>query len=127
MANVRDYQGPTVGQSTCSYSKLGGLANASVMSSMAASNASNNAPIGTYNVPLYCPEGPGPNYPPRYDTFSHGQQYQCGGYFSIQGAYPYADCASCKTTFVQRPCSGKVQCGGQQKVEGYCGPCSGGM
>jgi len=23
-----------------------------------------------------------------YDTFSHGQRFRCGGYFTIQGAYP---------------------------------------
>ena len=52
--------------------------------------------MGSYIVPKLCPDGAAPNYPPRCDTFTHGQNYLCGGYFSMQGAYPLADCTSCK-------------------------------
>ena len=116
MSNVKEYQGPTVGQSTCSYSQLRNLA----MPSQAPAHAPAHAPAssGSYTVPLYCPNGDGPSYPPRYDTFSHGQAYQCGGYFNLKGAYPYADCESCKATSTSIPCTGKVACG---NVEGFCG------
>ena len=111
MAHVRDYQGPTVGQAGCTYSRLGNV----YSGQMAGRNVEQN----TYVVPKLCSNGPGPSYPPKYNTLSHGQAYQCGGYFNVKGAYPFADCASCKADYVQRPCKGNINC--SASVEGYRG------
>ncbi len=108
MAQVREYQGPTVGQVGCTYSKLGNISSGQ----MAGQTITQNS----YLVPNYCSSGAGPNYPPPYNTLSHGQAYNCGGYFNIKGAYPYADCVNCATNFVQRPCTGSISCGTK---EGY--------
>lgn len=101
MAQYRDYQGPTVGQSGCSYSSL-----RNVYSGQSASGES--AQMANYIVPKLCPNGAAPNYPPRYDTLSHGQNYLCGGYFNMQGAYPLASCTDCKADYIQRPCTGNI-------------------
>lgn len=101
MAQYRDYQNPTVGQLGCTYSRLG-----NVYSGRSANG--NVDSMANYVVPKFCPNGPGPNYPPRYDTLSHGQAYNCGGYFDVSGAYPYADCTSCKAGFTTRPCKGNI-------------------
>lgn len=113
MAQYRDYQSPTVGQAGCTYSSL-----ASTYSGKMASGGA-YAPMANYVVPKMCPSGPGPQYPPAYNTFSHGQAYNCGGYFNIKGAYPYATCSSCQLSFTERPCQGNIrgQCSGG--VEGY--------
>lgn len=105
MAHYREYQAPTVGSSGCTYSSLNksyGLHSApsAQVSSMA-----------NYTVPQYLPNGAGPNYPPKYNTLSHGQEYVCGGYFNMQGAYPYASCESCNVNYVQRPCNGNLNGG----------------
>jgi hypothetical protein len=66
---------------------------------------------GEYTVPKLCPNGEGPNYPPRYDTFSHGQSYLCGGYFNLKGAYPSAGCGDeCRVSDTKRTCNGKISC-----------------
>ena len=121
MAQYREYQGLPVQQAGCTYSQLkytyGVPSAASSLSSACNSNSSNMAyslgavktPVmSNYVVPLMCPGGQGPNYPPRYDTLSHGQPYVCGGHFTITGAYPYADCTNCGLQFVNRPCSGNI-------------------
>ncbi|MDC3332970.1 hypothetical protein OAV62_01895 [bacterium] len=87
MSQYKDYTRPTVGQAGCSYSSLGHTYKG---------HPSNVVPpMSNYMVPDYCPDGPGPNYPPRYDTLTHGGRGSCGGKFDLQGAYPYADCSSC--------------------------------
>lgn len=83
----------------------------------------NLAPIvgvpSIYTVPKYCPSGPGPNYPPKYDALSHGFGYQGQGYFDLKKAYPFADCVNCAATMVNRPCAGFVsEC---NIKENYCG------
>ncbi len=108
MSNLRDYNAPTVGQAGCTYSRLGSIYSGQMAGAIPQD--------GSYLVPKYCPGGPGPNYPPKYNTLSHGQDYMCGGYFNVTGAYPYADCTSCKTGFVSRPCKSTIDC---QTVEGY--------
>ena len=76
-----------------------------------------------YTVPSYCPSGPGPNYPPKYDALSHGQSDPSpGGYFNVAKAYPHAGEMSCGTKFVNRPCKGFV-CGlGPQRPVNPTGP-----
>ena len=99
--NRSEYQAPMVGQSKCTYSNL---------STTYGSNVSTN----NYTVPLLCPNSAttGASYPPRPDTFSHGQSMpSCTGYFSMKSAYPEANCESCSIQYVQRPCQGKFQCG----------------
>jgi len=91
--------------------------------------------MAEYVVPKLCPNGPAPNYPPAYNTLSHGQDYMCGGYFSMKGAYPGASCKSCNATYIKRPCAGSMmnQCTApapapvvqKPSTEGYCGSCSG--
>lgn len=83
-----EYQQPTVGQDGCTYSSLGSTYSGQDASGLVAD-------MTQYLVPKYCPNGPSPNYPPRYDTLSHGQKYQCGGYFTLKSAFPQADCTSC--------------------------------
>ena len=124
MAQNREYQQSTVGQQNCSYSRLG--------STYQGMSSTNNIGSGVYNVPRLCPNGPAPNYPPAYDTFSHGQQYVCGGYFNIKGAYPLADCENCGAQYVSRPCNDPISCGSAPApapavVEKYsgCGGCGG--
>lgn len=102
MSNYKEYNAPMVGQAGCTYSSLrdtyDGMTPSHEMQGMA-----------NYTVPKLCPDSvDGPSYPPRYDTLSHGQQYACGGYFSVKGAYPFADCTSCKADYVQRPCTGDI-------------------
>lgn len=109
MSQYRDYSAPTVGQSRCSYSSL-----ANVYSGRSAGNETMN--MANYVVPKLCANGSQfglPSYPPPYDTLSHGQQYACGGYFGFAGAYPFANCTSCKADYIQRPCKGDIfnQCG----------------
>lgn len=101
MAQYREYQAPTVGQSGCTYSSL-----ANTYAGKMAGRES--APMAMYVVPKLCAGGQGPQYPPAYNTFSHGQQYNCGGYFNIKGAYPFATCNSCKLDFTERPCKGNI-------------------
>jgi hypothetical protein len=109
MAQYKEYNNSTVGELGCTYSSLnrvygGKMADGRVVRQQ------------NYVVPKYCPNGPGPNYPPRYDTLSHGGQNNCGGHFSMKGAYPYASCDSCVTPypngqpFVERPCRGYINC-----------------
>lgn len=88
MSQYRDYTKPIVGQSGCSYSNLGSTYNGISMSSMIPR-------MDEYLVPQYCPDGPAPNYPPPYDTLSHGKSNTCGDYFTLQDAFPSANCSSC--------------------------------
>jgi hypothetical protein len=114
MAQYREYQKPTVGQAGCTYSRLGNVYQGQMAGGAAAQN--------NYIVPKLCPNGPGPNYPPKYDTLSHGQAYQCGGYFGLSGAYPFADCQNCQADYVQRPCKANINCAANASVsEGYRG------
>jgi hypothetical protein len=110
MYNSNEYSKPTVSSAGCTYSRLGSLSDGPRMLSGTLSDQ------GQYIVPKYCPDGAGPNYPPKYDTLTHGQKYACGGYFSMSGAYPYGDCEGCKTEYVKRPCNGRIDCCGK-KVE----------
>jgi hypothetical protein len=123
MAQNREYQGLFTQRSGCTYSSLGNVCSGGGSNSFQVPLANQG-----YVVPKFCPDGAEPNYPPRYDTLSHGQKYQCGGYFNVSGAYPYATCSSCNSSFVNRPCNGNIQCG-NNIVEGYvgCGSCSGGQ
>jgi len=111
MAHVRDYQGSTVGQAGCTYSQLGNV--------YAGQMAGQITQQDVYVVPQLCQNGAGPNYPPKYNTLSHGQQYQCGGYFNVKGAYPYSDCTSCNVNYVKRGCKDNVNCSAPSVVEGY--------
>lgn len=102
----RDYLGSAVGQQGCTYSRLGNIY-------AGQSQADDGAPaMNTYIVPKLCPNGPAPNYPPRYDTLSHGANYLCGGYFSVKNAYPTANCGPCNAEYVDRPCRGFISCNG---------------
>lgn len=98
-----EYQAPTVGQARCTYSNL-----ASIF-------GSNTSKAGAYTVPALCPNNPnGPSYPPTINTFSHGQTTpSCGGYFSMKGAYPFANCTSCNASYTTKPCNGPFT---------YCNP-----
>ena len=117
MPRYQEYSAPSVGQAGCTYSSLDRTYTGS------------NQPFGVhaqvrnmnrYEVPDYRPDGPGPNYPPRYDTLSHGQDAVCGGYFDMSKAYPYASCDSCQTQFVERPCDGNLPDVAPQSVsEGF--------
>jgi hypothetical protein len=62
-----------------------------------------------YSVPHLCPYGPGPNYPPKYDTLSHGGVPPLMGHFTFGNAYPYTSCSKpCVLTSEQRNCDGNV-------------------
>lgn len=117
MAQYREYQAPIVGQARCTYSNLRNIYMGQQADGVVPSQSE-------YIVPKLCPNGAGPNYPPRYDTLSHGQNYLCGGYFSLKGAYPYATCTSCQSDYVKRPCSGNIYgvCSNKNggNKEGYC-------
>lgn len=132
MAQYKEFQGARVGQNPCSYSNLkntyGMLTPEQNVANMGCLNAPgsnlphilsqpsanvragyvNSPAMSNYVVPKLCSDGPGPNYPPRYDTFTHNQPYNCGGYFNLVGAYNYANCTDCAQQFVQRPCSGNI-------------------
>ena len=125
-----EYQKPTVGQQSCSYSRLG----------QQPYSASQGQPQqGMYIVPNFVHGDPThPSYPPRYDTLQHGGKYDCGGYFNIKGAYPYATCSECKAIYTKRPCDGQVSTGPDittppttvvnpptTLTESYCGGCNG--
>jgi hypothetical protein len=99
MAHYRDYTKPVVGQSGCSYSSLRNVW------------GSGNEGLSNYTVPNLCPTGEGPNYPPRYDTLTHGNKGgACGGYFHLKSAYPYAGCDTCSASYVNRSCTGDITC-----------------
>jgi hypothetical protein len=91
MFNNREYTKPTVGQAACSYAPLrstyaGYSSDALVIPQM-----------GEYVVPKFCQQGngfPGTEYPPAYDTLSRGSG--CGGYYTLQSAFPAANCSSCQ-------------------------------
>jgi hypothetical protein len=98
--NNKDYKS-TVGESGCSYSSLNRTYGVGVSSQVAS--------MANYTVPEYLPNNQnGPSYPPRYDTLSHGNDYLCGGYFSMKSAYPHASCESCNVNYVSRPCDGNL-------------------
>lgn len=101
MSQYKDYQKPTVGQAGCTYSQLG-----NIYSGMSAERES--VKMADYIVPKFCPNGGGPNYPPKYDALTHGKAYLCGGYFDVKSAYPYAGCNTCQSEFVKRPCKGTI-------------------
>lgn len=96
---MTDYRA-SVGQKQCTYSSLG-----NTYSGMIPNNQLQHA---MYTVPNFDPNGTGPSYPPKRDTLAHGQQYLCGGYFTLKSAYPYATCTSCGVKYEQRPCDGKL-------------------
>ena len=102
MAQYRDYQAPAVGQAKCTYSSLSNVYGGRMAGTEAVKQ-------NDYIVPKLCPSGPRPNYPPKKDTLTHGQDYLCGGYFSMSGAYPLADCGPCQCEYVTRPCSGNIK------------------
>ena len=69
--------------------------------------------IGTINAPVLVEQSPSQKVQAipvwgsfGYDAFSHGQDYRCGGYFSIEGAYP--DYANKCGKYVRRACAGTV-------------------
>lgn len=110
MFKHKEYSAPTVGQNACTYSML--------QNTYSGASADGRMPVqNTYVVPKLCPNGPGPNYPPKYDALTHGVDKQCGGYFNILHAYPYADCERCNAPYVTRPCDGNISCG--NTVEQY--------
>lgn len=104
MPHYSEYQAPTVGQSTCSYSSL--------RKTYSGQQALENVPsMAIQTVPNYCPNNVnGPSYPPRYDTLSHGNQMSCGGHFNMSAAYPFANCTSCNAGMTQRNCAGGNIC-----------------
>ncbi len=79
-----------------------------------------NVKRGTYTVPKICPQGEGPHYPPSYSTLHHDldESHRHGVYFNMKGAYPFADCESCKVSMTERPCLGHIDCNGQQNGNG---------
>ena len=98
-----EYQS-TVGSTPCTYSSL--------RQTYDGKNAGGHIPNqGNYRVPNLCPNGSGPNYPPSYDTLTHGQKHQCGGYFGLKGAYPFASCNACNAPYTNRVCSSNHTCG----------------
>ena len=100
----REYTQPSVGQSGCTYSSL--------RQTYGNAQAPGRFPgMGISVVPKLCPDGPGPNYPPAYNTLSHGSDYLCGGYFSLDKAYPQANCTSCNAVYTTRACDGCIGCG----------------
>jgi len=44
-----------------------------------------------------------------YDALTHGQKYRCGGYYTIEGAYP--DYSKNCGAYVQRACAGTIHHG----------------
>lgn len=106
MSCQREYDSPVVNCGGCTYTSLRdynlGQPEAPLCSAIPS--------MATQVVPMYCPSGPGPNYPPKYNTLQHGGQGNCGGYFGVQGAYPYTDGINCATKFVARPCDGFIPC-----------------
>ena len=42
-----------------------------------------------------------------YDALTHGQDYRCGGYYTIEGAYP--DYSNACGSYVQRACAGTIK------------------
>lgn len=106
MSHIKEYQRPMVGAKGCSYPRLGNIYGGAQATQ-------------EYVVPKICANGPGPHYPPRYDALSHGLQHSCGTYFDMKGAYPYADCTSCKTEYTTRSCGGKIACNSSGKKESY--------
>lgn len=111
MAHVKDYQGPTVGNKQCTYSSLGNIYSGATTQNQMNTSQSN------YIVPKLCSSGDGPNYPPKYNTLSHNQSYQCGGYFNISGAYPYSKDGQCNVSYVEKPCSShSISCGTAPKA-----------
>ncbi len=109
MSQYREYSNVTTNQAGCTYSNLGSTYNGRFAGDQIQSQAN-------YTVPKLCMNGNRPNYPPTYNTLSHGQDYLCGGYFSMKGAYPEASCDSCNAEYVQRPCAGNIlnQCNASQ-------------
>lgn len=119
MSQYREYSNVTSNQAGCTYSSLGSTYNGLFAGNEIASQAN-------YTVPKLCMNGPGATYPPTYNTLSHGQDYLCGGYFSMKGAYPLATCDSCNVEYIQRPCAGNIlnQCNPSPATkEGFCGSC----
>lgn len=88
---------------SCSYSSLGSTWAGKMAQPL-------SSVVNSYTVPKLCAQGEGPNYPPRYDTLSHGGANNCGGYFKLPSAYPSADCSSCKVNYTERTCLGQIPC-----------------
>lgn len=77
--------------------------------------------VGSYTVPKLCPGAQdAPAYPPHYNTLSHGvdESKRVRGYFNLTGAYPFADCTTCKMSMVERPCLGQIPCNHQKTLPG---------
>lgn len=72
---------------------------------------------GSYTVPNLCSGYS--QYPPAYNTLSHGNRGQCGTHFSFASAYPDATCTSCNIQYGPRPCSGVVHCNENNTSESY--------
>lgn len=115
-----DITNSTVNQNGCTYSNLTSTYSGKYANGMMADQT-------MYTVPALCPNGPSDlAYPPAYNTLQHGSgRATCGGYFSMSGAYPAANCTSCKATYVQRPCAGNIAgvCNAPMAVEGFCHKC----
>lgn len=116
----KEYQSSSVGEMGCTYSQLRNYSKHLQLAPQAGDVASNlnqchadyaaqqAAPVGQYNVPKYCPSGPGPNYPPAYDTLTHGGKGGCSGHFNMLAAYKHADCSGCHVQRTTRPCTGNI-------------------
>jgi hypothetical protein len=119
-----EYSKQTVGQNPCTYSHLRNMSGTPVLGPQSGMsyNTCEKAPgapdtrlfsnfnAGIYTVPLLCQNNDAyPDYPPKYDTLSHGSNYLCGGYFDMQKAYPRANCSSCDAPYTQRSCAGNIQ------------------
>jgi len=114
-----EYTAPTKNSSSCMYASLKNYNLGQPEAPLCGGTPS----MAVQTVPYYCPYGPGPNYPPKYDTLQHGQGAgTCGGFFGIQGAYNYSDGKNCATKFVNRDCAGFINCEGipNPDVGGWC-------
>lgn len=88
-SNSREFSKNPISQQACTYTSLANLSQGNVAPGVAFN-------MGETMVPKFCPSGPGPNYPPRYDTLTHGGKNGCGGYFNFTNAYPFASCNECQ-------------------------------
>jgi len=99
---MREYTGKTIPTTQgCSYDQLRQTYDGkSVDSNMLADPSIYDVPDMRYNSQV------GYNYPPSYDSLTHGVGYQCGGHFSLNSAYPNATCTTCNAPRTTRKCDG---------------------
>ena len=92
-------QTDSLGQPTSCYATLGGY-NSRVAGTI-------NAPVAVASVPSQAVQAIPVWGSQGYESLSHGAPYRCGGYFTIDSAYP--DYSSNCGQYVKRACAGVIQ------------------